>query len=172
MKKDVIKYGLIGGAIVSLFMVFTIPFMDADTDMGNSELLGYATMIVALSTIFIGVRSYRNNQLEGYISFGKAFLTGLYIAVIASTLYVITWMILSHFFLPDFMDTYINNMVEQMKESGSSQAEIEAYLGEMNEWGELYKNPFFKILITYMEILPVGLLISLLTALTLKKNKS
>ena len=135
MKKEVIKYGLIGGSIVSIFMLCTIPFMDADTDMGNSELIGYTSMIVAFSTIFIGVRSYRNNNLNGVISFGKAFIMGVYIAIIASSLYVLTWMILSEVFMPDFMETYINNMVTNMHESGSSSAEIETYLEEMETLG-------------------------------------
>ena len=95
---------------------------------------------------------------------------GTYIAIIASTMYVITWMIISDLFMPDFMETYMNAMIETMKENGSSQAEIDTYVEEMKGWGELYKNPFFKVLITYMEILPVGLLVSLISALILKKK--
>ena len=170
MKKIVIKFGLIGGAIVSLFMASTIPFIDENTDMSQSELLGYATMIVALSTIFIGVRNYRNNQLNGVISFGKAFTVGLYIALIASTMYVITWMVMSHFYMPNFMDTYVQGTVAKMQEAGSTQAEIDAQIESMQGMIEMYKNPFFKILITYSEILPVGLLISLISAAILKKK--
>lgn len=170
MKKTVLKYGLIGGSIVSLFMAVTMPLMDTETDMGNAEILGYTSMIVALSTIFIGIRTYRNNQLDGVISFGKAFLTGLYIALIASTLYVITWMILSEFFMPEFMETYWNSSVEKLNASGLSQAEIDVELSSMKSMMEMYKNPFFKMLITYMEILPVGILVSLISAFVLKKK--
>ena len=170
MKNTVLKYGLIGGIIVSLFMVISIPFMDENTDMGNAELLGYATMIVSLSTIYIGIRSYRNTVLNGTISFGNAFKIGLYIALIASTLYVVTWMILSEFFIPEFIETYWNSAVEKLNASGMSQAEIDQEMESMKSMMELYKNPFFKFLITYMEILPVGVLISLISAFILKKK--
>ncbi|MBL4710630.1 MAG: DUF4199 domain-containing protein [Flavobacteriales bacterium] len=172
MKKTVLKYGLIGGAIVSLFMACTVPFMDENSDMSNSELIGYASMLVALSTIFVGIRNYRNKELNGIISFGKAFLIGLYIALIASTLYVLTWMVISDLFLPDFMETYINTSVANMKGAGSTQAEINAHLETMKTWAEVYKNPIYKALMTYMEILPVGILVSLISSFILKKKQS
>ncbi|MEQ8907721.1 MAG: DUF4199 domain-containing protein [Vicingaceae bacterium] len=170
MKKFVFKYGFIGGLIVSLFMCFTIPFMDADTDMSGSMWMGYASMVVALSTIFIGIRSYRNQELGGVISFGKAFLVGLYIALIASTLYVITWMILSEFFMPNFMTDYVEATVSSMQAAGESQTAIDAKIAEMDQMAEMYKNPLFKTLITYTEILPVGILISLISAAILKRS--
>lgn len=170
MKKTVLRYGLIGGGIVSLFMICTMPFADANTDMGNAQIIGYASMIVALSTIFIGIRSYRDKQLNGVISFGKAFLTGLYIALIASSLYVITWMILSEFFMGDFMEIYMNATIKEWQSSDLSQVEIDQKIAEMQQMAELYKKPVFKALMTYMEILPVGILISLISAAVLKKK--
>lgn len=170
MKKQVIKFGLIGGVIISILMFSTMPFMDENTDMGNSQIIGYLTMIIAMAPMFIGIKNYRDNVLNGSISFGKAFLMGLGISLITATLYVLSWMILSEFFLTDFMDVYINNMVEQMGQEGASQADIDAFISEMDGWAELYKNPFFKALITYTEILPVGILVPLLSALILKKK--
>lgn len=170
MKKTVIKFGLIGGAIVSTFMASTMPFIDENTNMTHSELLGYSAMVVALSTIFIGVRNYRNHELKGTISFGKAFTVGLYIALIASTMYVTTWMMISDLYMPNFMDAYVGQTITKMQAAGNSQAEIDAQLESMQEMMEMYKNPFFKALITYSEILPVGLLISLITAAVLKKK--
>ena len=171
MKKNVIKFGLIGGAIVSTFMAITMPFIDENTNMAHSELLGYTTMVVALSTIFIGVRNYRNKELNGTISFGKAFTVGLYIALIASTMYVTTWMVISDLFIPNFMDIYVTQTVEKMQTAGSSQSEIDEQLKSMDDMIKMYKNPFFKALITYAEILPVGLLISLISAVVLKKKE-
>ena len=74
MKKISVIYGLIGGIIVSAFMALTIPNMDADTDMTLSMFMGFASMIVALSTVFLGIKKYRDVHLNGVISFGKAFL--------------------------------------------------------------------------------------------------
>lgn len=170
MKNTVLKYGIIAGAIVSIFMIVTMPLMDENSDIKHSEILGYTVMLVAMSMIFIGVRSYRNNQLNGVISFGKAFVLGLYIALIASTMYVISWMLLSEFVVTDFMEVYWNSSVEQLQSSGLSQAEIDAQLEQMKSWMEMYKNPLVKFFITYMEILPVGILVSLVSAFILKKK--
>lgn len=170
MKKIVIKFGLIGGAIVSLFMICTMPFFNSDSIMNHGEIIGYSSMIIASSTIFIGIRSYRNKELDGVISFGKAFVVGLYIALIASTLYVITWMILSGIFMPDFMENYTKATLEGMQAAGNSQGEIDAQMADLKTWSELYKNPFFKVLLTYLEILPVGLLVSLISAAILKNK--
>ena len=171
MKNTVLKYGLIGGIIISILMFSTLPFMDKDTDMGNAQIIGYLTMIIAFAPMFIGIRSYRDKALGGSISFGKALLMGLYITLIVSTLYVVSWMILSNVYLTDFMDTYITNMLEQMQAEGASQDIIDAKMAEMEQMAELYKNPVFKALFTYMEILPVGILLSLIAGLTLKKKQ-
>ena len=170
MKKIVLTYGLIGGAIVSAFMAITMPGMDENTDMGNAQLIGYASMIVALSTIFLGIKKYRDAYSNGVISFGKAFLTGLYIALIASTLYVITWMVLSEFFLQDFMANYTASAIEDIKASGLSEAETKEQIESTQNMMEMYKNPVFKFFFTYVEILPVGILISLISAAILRKN--
>lgn len=170
MKKIVLIYGLIGGLIVSLFMALTIPNMDADTDMTQGMLMGYASMLVALTTIFLGIKKYRDKQLNGYIKFGKAFLVGLYIALIASTLYVITWMVISDLYLPDFMENYVEAQIQSLKEIGASAEEIEKQKTEYSSMAENYKNPLIKALYTYMEILPVGVLIALISAAILKKK--
>lgn len=168
MKRIVLTYGLIAGVIVSAMMWFTLG--DGDHDWENGEMIGYTTMVIALSSIFFGVKAYRDKHLGGSISFGKAFLTGLYITLIASTLYVATWMVISANMEQDFMESYIAHTEAKLKESGTPEAEIAAEVEQMRAMGELYKNPVVKVGFTYMEILPVGLLISLVCAAMLKRR--
>lgn len=170
MKNTIFKFGLIGGIFISLFMLCTIPFMDENTDMGNSMLIGYLSMVIALGPMFIGIRNYRDNQLGGSISFGKALLIGLGITAVTSTLYVLTWMILSEFFLTDFMANYTEKSIAAIKASDLSASEIEAQIASARAMAEQYKNPVFKAIITYIEILPVGLIIALISAGILKKK--
>lgn len=172
MKKISVIYGLIGGLIVSLFMVLTIPNMDADTDMTQSMFMGFASMIVALSTVFLGIKKYRDVYLNGVISFGKAFLTGLYISLIASTLYVATWMIVSDLYMPDFMENYVEAQLNAFEQTAATAEEISQKREELNAMTESYKNPVIKALYTYMEIFPVGLLITLISSLILKRKPS
>lgn len=168
MKKLVLTYGLISGLIVSAWLVAVVAIGMEHMDNTAGMFVGYTSMIIAFSFIVVAVKNYRENH-GGTITFGKAFRIGLYISLIASTMYVISWIIDYHFFVPDFMDTYAAHAVEKLKTEGASVAEINKTAKEMAEFKEMYKNPVVLVLFTYSEILPVGLLISLLTALFLRK---
>ncbi|HWI92840.1 MAG TPA: DUF4199 domain-containing protein [Flavisolibacter sp.] len=104
-----------------------------------------------------------------FISFGKALGMGLLISLIASTLYVITWAIVYRNFLPDFMDKYSAAMVEQAKASLSGAA-LQSKINELNKAKEMYATPLGFTLFTYAEILPVGILVSVVAALVLKRK--
>ncbi|MGH2649433.1 MAG: DUF4199 domain-containing protein, partial [Ginsengibacter sp.] len=135
-----------------------------------SVWLGYATMLIAFSMIFVGVKNYRDKYAGGVISFGKAFKVGLFITLIASTIYVIVWMIEEHFFFPDFMDKYVTHELNRLQSSGISAAELAGKTKDLEQAKEMYKNPILKILMTYAEILPVGLIVTLISSLILKRK--
>lgn len=168
MKKIVLTYGIIGGVIVSAMMWLTLGSGKHDFD--NGMWIGYTTMVIALSTIFFAVKAHRDKHLGGSITFGKAFLMGLYITLIASTMYVASWLVLSATTDQDFMQAYYEHEKAQMESSGLPAEQVEAKLQEVRAFGEMYKNPVVKIGFTYMEILPVGLLVSLLCAALLRRR--
>lgn len=168
MKKIVLTFGIIAGVIVSAMLFISMAIESVDFEGG--ELLGYATMIIALSTIFFGVKTYRDKYLNGTIKFGKAFLIGLYITLIASALYVASWMIIINTYGASFMDEYYQYSIEKIEQSGQPQAEIDLQIQQMEEFKELYKNPVVQIGVTFLEIFPVGLLISLISAAILRRK--
>lgn len=170
MRKTILIYGLIQGVIISTLMVIMMSQLHSGSDFGGNEIVGYAGMILVFSLIFIGVRSYRNQSQDGFITFGKAFKMGALIALIASTIYVVTWLFYYYLFIPDFMDIYIPHAMEQAAESGATQVELDEKSIQMEQFKQMYKNPLFVILITYTEILPVGLLVALVTAFILKRK--
>ena len=170
MKKIVLTYGIIAGLIVAAWMFATIQTMSEKMNSDIGMYLGFGGMIVAFAFIFVAVKSYRDKLNHGFISFGTGFQIGLYITLIASTFYVISWFINYYFFVPDFMEKYSAAVIDGLKESGASAATVQAKVDEMADFNEMYKNPFFNALFTYTEILPVGLLVSLITALILKKK--
>jgi hypothetical protein len=173
MKKIIIVYGFIAGILVSILMLFTTNYIshcEGNIDYDTSMLIGYASMLVAFSLVFVGIRNYRNNYNGGIISFGKAFKIGLFMVLIASTMYVIAWMIDYFVFVPDFLEKYSAHMIDELKATGASQAEIEKQTKEMSDFAVMYKNPFFNAMMTYMEILPVGLLVALVSSIILKRK--
>ncbi len=170
MKKIVLIFGLIAGLIVTGMMIYGTIRMKNSEDYKGSIVLGYTTMVIAFSLIFVGVKNFRDKHNNGVISFGKAFRIGLYITLIASTMYVGAWLIEYYFFFPDFAEKYTACVIKDAKSSGASQAELNAKMAEMAQMEEMYKNPLFVILATYLEIFPVGLIVTLLCALLLKKK--
>lgn len=170
MKKVIFTFGLISGGIVSVLMIITM-FLGQDTvDYSLGMVIGYLTMLVAFSMVFVGIKSFRDQQNEGVISFGKAFQIGILIALIACVMYAITWEIYYNTVAPDFMEKYAENYLAEMKSNGASQAEIDQMTEEMNTMSENYKNPVIRFGMTLMEIVPVGLAITLISSLILRRK--
>lgn len=170
MKKTVIVNGLIAGLISSsLFIALMLLGKAGDMNFKNGMVYGFSLMILAFSFIFVGTKSVRD-QNGGTISFGKAFLVGLYISLIASTIYVLVWMIDLNLFIPDFAEKYGAHMLEQLKAEGASQAAIASKTTELANFKKMYDSPVFVVLMTYVEILPVGILVSLISALIMKRK--
>lgn len=166
MKKTILVYGLITGAILITLMIVMVHVMFANPEYKSHDLLGYAVMLVILSLIFFGVRDYRNKELGGYITFGKALKTGALITLVASTLYVVVWLVYYYLFVPDFIDQYTEHVLYQC----TTEAEIEDKTKEMKQLKEWYQNPLWVILLTYAEVLPMGLGVALVSSLILKKK--
>ncbi|WP_118975038.1 DUF4199 domain-containing protein [Taibaiella koreensis] len=169
MKKTVWISGSIAGLIVAAIMAISMMVYHNNPDMEGSMLLGYAGMLLAFSLIFVGVKQLRDKHYGGLISFGKAFKAGLFIALIASTIYVLAWLIIYYGFMPDYMDRYCDHMIRKAQQNGNA-AELKKQMDEMAFYKEYYKNPLFVILFTYAEILPVGIVVSLICALLLKRK--
>ena len=173
MKKNIIIYGLIAGIIVSILMLLSVNSMshrEGNFDYNTSLLIGYASMLIAFSLVYVGIRNYRDKYNEGVISFGKAFKIGIMIVLIASTIYVVAWLIDYFYFIPDFMEKYSAHTLDQLRASGASQVEIDKQTKEMADFATMYKNPFFNAMMTYVEILPVGLIVTLISSLILKRK--
>lgn len=168
MKKHVLIFGLIPGLILCINMIIMVNMIYTNPDFEGNDLLGYAAMVVVFSLIFFGVRDYRNKKLDGTISFGKAFKTGALIALVASTLYVVVWLFYYYLFVPDFLDVYIEHV-----KNITPASDLDANAPYLEKLEQLYQNPFGVILVTYSEVLPVGLIVALVSSLILKsKNKT
>lgn len=168
MKKNIIIYGLIAGMVVSFLMLFSISLNIHD--FNTSVFIGYASMLIAFSLVFVGIRNYRDKYNEGAISFGKAFKTGIMIVLIASTIYAVSWLIAYFFFIPDYLEKYTAHILDELKAGGASQVEIDKEAKEMADFARMYQNPFFNALMTYIEILPVGLIVTLISSFILKRK--
>lgn len=170
MKKTIIKNGLISSLIVCAAMATSMALMKNGCGSTTSMMVGYASMLVAFIFIFVAVKSYRDKENGGVITFWTGLKIGLLISLIASTCYVVTWAIEYKYFMPDFMTKYAASAIAQIKASGQSQAIIDAEIKKTMEMQESYKNPVYFTMITYSEILPVGILVSVISAWIFKRK--
>jgi len=164
----ILRYGIIAGLIVAIPMLYQMLVRGA---LVESLLLGYAIMIVALTAVFLGVKQYRDKMLGGVIRFLPALGVGLAISTVACVFYVAAWEISLAFSDFDFTRFYSNSMIEAAKARNASPAEIQQAVADAESFAKMYANPLVRMPITFIEMFPVGVLISLISAGLLRNSR-
>ncbi len=170
MLRTILIFGAAAGLVVAVPMGLMIAFGDP-TDTSQSPFAGYLIMVLALSLIFIGVKRFRDRALGGVIKFGPAFLTGLGISAVAGVIYVVGWEISLAATDFAFIDSYAASALEAARAKGASAAEIEKMTADMAKFRTDYANPLFRLPLTFVEIFPVGAVISLVSAALLRNSR-
>ena len=168
MKKTVLTFGLLSGAVSSLMMLVTLPFLDR-IGFGKGEILGYTTIIASFLLVFFGVRSYRENVAGGSLTFGRAFGVGLLITLVSCACYVVTWEIIYFKLAPGFADKYTAYMIDKARASGASQESIDATARQMQSFKKMYDKPLMNAAITFVEPFPIGFVVTLISAAVLRR---
>jgi hypothetical protein len=172
MKKTVLTFGLISGVMISVLMggsmLFANKFGSGHSMVGMA--LGYTMMVASFLLIYFGIRSYRDNVLAGQISFGRAFSCGILIALITCVCYVVMWEILYFNFIPHVMDSYFAAQIHKVQTAGLDPATTAAQVAAIQRSQQLYQNPLVNMAYTFMEPLPVGLIITLISAAILRRK--
>lgn len=170
MRKIVLTFGLIAGAILSVMMLLALGFQD-QIGFDRGAVVGYTSMVLAFLMVYFGVRSYRDQVAGGRVSFGRAFAVGLLITAVASVCYVATWEVIYYRLAPDFGDKYAAYVVQKAREAGATEAQIAERTRQMDQFKEAYRNPLVNIAYTLLEPLPVGLLFTLVAAGVLSRKR-
>lgn len=170
MKKIVWTFGLIAGAVLSAMMLATLPFMDR-IGYDKGEVLGYTTMVVAFLLVFFGIRSYRDGVGGGRIGYGRAVAVGLLITAVASACYTATWEVLYYNFMPDFAEHYGRYELDRARAAGKSEAELGKMRADLEQFRVMYANPVYNVGFTFLEPLPVGVVVTLVSAGVLSRRR-
>lgn len=170
MRKIVLTFGLIAGAILSAMLLITLPFQD-QIGLEHGELIGYTTMVLAFLMIYVGVRTYRDNISGGQISFGRAFKVGLLITLVASACYVATWELIFYKLDPTSGEKFLVMTEESMKKKGATAEEIAEQKEKIAGFLVHYRKPWVNVAITLIEPLPLGLLITLVSAFAVSRRR-
>jgi len=169
MKKVILTFGLISGALSSLMMISTVPFLEK---LGGDKgaVIGYTAIVLSFLLVFFGIRSYRDNVGGGRITFGQGFAVGISITLISCAFYVATWEIIYFNFMPDFMDKYGTHALEKLQAAGASAAVVQAKMAELEKLRVMYKKPLYNMAMTFIEPFPVGLVVTLISAGILRRK--
>ncbi len=170
MRRTVLTFGLIAGAILAGMMLLTLPFQDR-IGFDKGAIIGYTTMVLAFLMVYFGVRSYRDNVAGGSLSLGRAFKVGMLIMAVATLCYVATWELIYYKLAPDFSDKYAAYAVEKAKASGATEAQVTERRKQMAKFQEMYRNPLVNIAFTLLEPLPVGIVFTLVAAGLLSRKR-
>ena len=170
MLKSILKYGLIAGVVVGgLMFAITVNFHE-QLDFGALGMaIGYASMLVALSAVFVGIKSYRDRDRGGVIGFWPAFGLGLGVSLVASVCYALAWEAALAVTGIVFMAAYTEHVLAGMRAKGASAAELAATAKEMADFSASYANRWVRMGMSMSEILPVGVLVAAISAALLRR---
>jgi len=171
MTRIVLIFGLIAGAIAAGLMWLLIAVQNNGlVNIENGMVYGYTTMIIALSLVFFGIKSYRDNN-GGRISFLKGLQVGILISLICAVCYAASWELYYRGSGQEFLQKYTAYYIDKMKTDGASDAEVAKAQADMDQFMVQYQNFFVRFAFTLMEILPVGIIVTLISALLLRRRE-
>ena len=169
MFQKILMYGVVAGLFVGVALSAVVVLAGGPPDFGMA--IGYLIMLVGLSAVFAGIKRYRDQDLGGVIRFWPAFGLGLGISVVAGVLYVIAWEATVAFTHMDFAKAYADMLIEQERAKGVSAEALARFTAEMEAFKVQYADPLFRLPMTFAEIFPVGVLVSLVSAGLLRSSR-
>ncbi|MEO8998702.1 MAG: DUF4199 domain-containing protein [Rhodanobacter sp.] len=171
MLRTILKFGVIAGLVVGGFEVITFTAFSGMPPLKHGMLIGYATMLIALSAVFVGIKRHRDVERGGVIGFWPAFGIGLGVSFIAGIFYVIAWELVQTMMHMDFANSYAQAIVASAKAKGATPEALTKLSADMETFKVQYANPMYRLPMTFAEIFPVGVLVSLVSAGLLRNSR-
>jgi hypothetical protein len=171
MKALILRYGIIAGVIVTIPLLWNWLALTPEDKPITGMLFGYLIIVVSLTMVFVGMKAYRDKVMGGVVCFMPAFAVGLGISAVASLFYIVSWEICMAYSSWDFIAYYKAAMIDSAKAAGATPEQVQTAVAEADAFATMYQNPLFRIPMTFLEIFPVGLLISLVSAAVLRNPR-
>ncbi|NQY09993.1 MAG: DUF4199 domain-containing protein [Flavobacteriales bacterium] len=168
MKKTVLKFGGLSALLITLFISISL-FLLTDLSFGMQEVVGYLSILIAVSFAFFGIKSHRDKELNGKISFGRALGLGMLISLIPAVAFGAFDVLYIVYFNPEFVDVYYAQEIANLKNELSG-TELESKIAEMEDMKELASSPLFNFVLMTLTVLIMGFIVSLISAVTLKRS--
>ena len=171
MLRKILSYGLIAGLVVGISLLGLTLALNGHQPSRWGVVVGYLSMLIALSAVFVAIKRQRDVEQGGVIRFWPAFAMGVGISAIAGVCYVLTWeatLALTHM---DFAGDYTKALIEQQRAKGLSGEALARFIADMDNFRTQYAKPLYRLSMTFSEIFPVGVLVSLVSAGLLRNSR-
>ncbi|ANU08287.1 DUF4199 domain-containing protein [Paraurantiacibacter namhicola] len=164
------RYALIFGSIAGVvaIAIISLILLSVGGNHSSSEFLGYLVMLVVMMLVFVGIKRYRDMEQGGVIRFGTALGLGVAITAVAGVFYVLSWELFLAATDYAFITEYSNGLLAEARAMPDAVQSAER-IKEIEASVTLYRNPAFRMMISFIELFPVGLFVSLLSAFLLRK---
>ncbi len=171
MLNKMLVYGLIAGLIVAAEMLTVTIGYSGHMPSPYGMIIGYLTMLIALSVVFVGIKKHRDADLGGVIGFWQAFGFGLGVSFIASVLYVAAWEVSQALMHADFASVYAKSLIAEEQAKGVTGKALEDFDAQIEQLKLAYQNQLYHLPITFAAIFPVGVIVSLTSAAMLRNRR-
>lgn len=162
--KVAMNYGTLfglGGVVISLLFYFM------GTDI-QSKLPTYITDTVLCIFIIIGIKSYRDEDLGGYISYGKSLGTGTLISLFGGIITAIYLVLFFKYIAPDMIQRILDSTQQKLIEEGMSDDKIEMAMSYTRK----FMTPIWFFGLSLIGTAFMGFLFSLIISIFMKKEES
>ncbi len=160
------RWGLIGGlAGIALQLLWQVAgWTNYANPMDPKHLLlSPLSLAISFGAIAYGIKQYRDEQLQGYISFGPAFMTGFIIATVMaliSTLFTV-------FYMGDIMREVMQEAMQaQLESKGLDEADME----DAMKFSSFATKPWFLGITAFLGGVIWGAIMALIAAAIMKKE--
>jgi Protein of unknown function (DUF4199) len=169
MRRAAVIFGGISAAIGIASIVATLPYLESGT-MKKADVFGYATIVLSALLVFFGIRSHREKEGAGRITFGQGLLVGVLITLVSCAGFMVAFELVYFWFVPDYGEKYEACMIERAQQSGGTPAEIEKARSQAAMFRRLFDNPWTNAAVTFATSFPVGLAAAAISAVILRKR--
>jgi Protein of unknown function (DUF4199) len=183
MKRHVLIFGLVGGLLIAALQYTEYRFVIIEHSVELYSAL--VAILFATFGIWLGLRITRRREtIRETVVVREVLVPAEAPALepfapntahqqtlgITAREYVAMWEVLYFNFMPHFMDSYFAAQIHKVQSSGLDPATTAAKVAAIQHSQQLYQNPFVNMAYTFMEPLPVGLIITLISAAVLRRK--
>lgn len=167
--KSIFSSSIMAGVVISIILViFKLVLFLLDVDE-QSYLQFIYYIIFALGLVW-AMYSVRNNRLDGFATYGKAFTIGLYASIAVAVVMALYTYIYMKYIDPAFVNNMLSQAEDKMIEANPNMSEDE--LNRALEMTKMFMQPGIMSIFSIFGSLITGSILSLIIAIFVRREST